>query len=86
MESKNIVFACDKCKFISVNKRRYELHALNHDYGKTKTTMTVGPVVSVDNAVEIISSGAVKKTATADDDCEVIESAGAGTPKVNIIK
>lgn len=30
-EAPELVFACGRCKFITVNRRKFDLHVLNHD-------------------------------------------------------
>lgn len=36
-EAADLVFACERCKFITVNRRKYELHVLNHDASPATT-------------------------------------------------
>lgn len=33
-EADEIIFSCTKCKFITINRRTFELHVLNHDFVK----------------------------------------------------
>lgn len=54
-ESKDVVFACGKCKFITVNKRKYELHVLNHDYGNNRGTSSAAKKGECQTDVNVIN-------------------------------
>lgn len=53
--AKEVIFSCDQCKFITINKRKFELHILNHDYTKLRNSSTA-PTTTVTNNNPLLST------------------------------
>lgn len=51
------IYACDKCKFMTINQRKYELHVLNHNYATAakspNSLVIVEPSNCDDNVIEV---------------------------------
>lgn len=81
-EAPELVFACGRCKFITVNRRKFDLHVLNHDAMKPEPDTSAATATARTTAFGPTAALAVGAAKGSESEADPLRSASGKRIKV----